>query len=277
MALLDITLDVIQKEFEKDPPIWITAQWTAKNKQFIINECKNPVEFDPTNTRQKLIQNIDNSTVITCPYGTLHVIYDNEQQKTEIPWTLWARILRLYSHKGKPFTIFFLASPHIRQFPANSNPITPLHINGGYTYPCNHETIVIYRAEDATRVLIHELQHSCCLDHQELGVDQTEAETEAWAELIYCALLSQGNKPQFHILLKEQSAWILSQNKRVQEFNGKSHAFPWRYTVGKEDVWRRWNILKSAPIIYTNSLRLTMLPKQVIKRLFGVSKESTIL
>ena len=277
MALLGITLDVIQKEFEKDPPKWITAQWTAKNKQFIINECNNPVEFDPTNTRQKLIQNIENSTVITCPYGTLHVIYDNEQQKTEIPWTLWARILRLYSHKGKPFTIFFLASPHTRQFPANSNPITPLNINGGYTYPCNHETIVIYRAEDATRVLIHELQHSCCLDHQELGVDQTEAETEAWAELLYCALLSQGNRQQFHKNIQTQSTWIQLQNERVRKHMNSPTAFPYRYTIAKEGVWRRWNILKKVKGHMPITLRLTFPPDNSLKNKFEISFSSTIL
>ena len=37
----------------------------------------------------------------------------------------------------------------------------------------------IYKAEDATRVLIHELMHSSCADNHENGIDIVEAETEA--------------------------------------------------------------------------------------------------
>jgi len=223
-----------------------------------------------------MIQNIESSIVRTCPYGTVHVIHNGDITEHDIPWGLWGRILRLYREKGKPYTIFFLASPHLREFP-RQGPITPYNINGGYTYPCNHDTIVLYRAEDATRVLIHELQHSACLDNHALGIDRTEAETEAWAELLYCALLSQGSKSQFHKLIQEQSAWILGQNERVRQFIGTSAAFPWRYTVGKEEVWRRWSILKGSKKIRTNSLRLTMPPSQAMKQLFGVSVKSTVL
>jgi len=276
MALLGITLDVIQKEFQKEAPQWHHTQWNATNKSFIVKECNQPSEFDPSNVRQHMLTNIETSTVLTCDYGTIHVIYANEQQKREIPWSLWGRILRLYSHKGKPFTIFFLASPHLREFPVKGE-ITPYNINGGYTYPCNHETIVIYRAEDATRVLIHELQHSCCLDNHAIGVDRVEAETEAWAELIYCAVLSEGNHTVFQKLLRNQSAWIQQQNARVKEFIGHTRAFPWRYTVGKEEVWRRWNILSSSSKKHTVSLRLTAPPSAHIKQIFGVLPTSTIL
>ena len=276
MALLDITLNVIQKEFQKEAPQWQQIGWNKKHKDFIVNECSKPTEFDPSNVRSSMISNIEASTVLTCPYGTIHVIYQNDQQKHEIPWSLWARILRIYSHKGKPFTIFFLASPHLREFPVKGE-ITPYNINGGYTYPCNHETIVIYRAEDATRVLIHELQHSCCLDNHANGIDRVEAETEAWAELVYCALLSEGNKTAFHKCIRNQSAWIQQQNARVKQFIGETQAFPWRYTVGKEEVWRRWGILFPASKKYSTSLRLTAPPTDSMKKKFEISKTSTIL
>lgn len=276
MALLGLTLDLICAEYKKLEPVWHDTYWDKTSKDYIINEANQTSDFDPTNVRRAMIQNIESSTVRTCPYGTVHVIHNGDIKENDIPWGLWGRILRLYREKGKPYTVFFLASPHLREFPQHGN-ITPYNINGGYTYPCNHDTIVLYRAEDATRVLIHELQHSACLDNHVLGVDRTEAETEAWAELLYCALLSRGNKTRFHTLVKEQSAWILSQNKRVRQFIGNSRAFPWRYTVGKEEVWRRWNILKVTPTFYTNSLRLTMPPSQAIKKQFGVSTESMIL
>ena len=181
-----------------------------------------------------------------------------------------------------PFTVFFLANTHLRTFPSGTKAITATNINGGYTYPCNRETIVIYRAEDATRVLLHELMHSCCLDNHDNGVDRVEAETEAWAELIYIAILSQGKKKEFDELLRLQSEWMRQQNRKVKEHmrDPESMEFPWRYTIGKEDMWRKWNILcelRRPFVSVGNSLRLTYPPSTVLKTRFQVRKESTIL
>jgi hypothetical protein len=276
MALLNITLDIVQNEFKKEEPQWFQCEWNDSDAKFLHEECNKDSEFDPTNVRKSLIKNINNSTVLECAYGKIHVIYDNPLQKYDIPWGLWGRILRLYSHR-KPFKIFFLAGTNTRQFPDGDSPITPYNINGGYTYPCNHETIVIYRAEDATRVLIHELQHSCCLDNQALGIDRVEAETEAWAELIYCALLSRGVHNMFHKLLQKQSTWIQCQNNRVRNHLKSPMGFPWRYTIGKEEVWRRWNILQPLRKLMYPTLRLTYPPSNDMKTFFKVSKRSTIL
>ena len=228
-TLLNATLDVIRNEFTKPPPKWQISN--AQNDiPFLIKECNMDSEFDPNKTRQNMINRAKNGEsmiqTMQCEYGQVLVVYHDTSQYNHVPWELWGRILRLYTEglktaeprrgpKGafKPFKIFLLASPHLRLFPKNG-PIEPQHINGGYTYPCNHETIIIYRAEDATRVLIHELMHACCLDHMEQGVDQVEAETEAWAELIYVALLSHANTKVFQILLRQQSDWICNQNER---------------------------------------------------------------
>ena len=276
MALLNITLDIVHNEFKKEEPQWLQSHWNDSDAKFLHEECNKDSEFDPTNVRKSLIKNINDSTVLECTYGKIHVIYDNPLQKYDIPWGLWGRILRLYSHK-KPFKIFFLAGTNTRQFPEGDLPITPYNINGGYTYPCNHVTIVIYRAEDATRVLIHELQHSCCLDNQALGIDRVEAETEAWAELIYCALLSRGVHNMFYKLLQKQSTWIQCQNNRVRNHLKSPMGFPWRYTIGKEEVWRRWNILQPLRKLMYPTLRLTYPPSNDIKTFFKVSKRSTIL
>jgi hypothetical protein len=233
-----------------------------------------------------------------------------------IPWGLWGRILRLYVEAGtaptppssrkyieagdahashspsKKAKIFFLASPHLRTIPKNPRtPIGPPNINGGYTYHCNMETIVIYRAEDATRVLIHELQHASCLDHVENGTDLVEAETEAWAELLYAGLLSQGKKALFHELVQKQADWMSTQNAEVKK-HIKGRQFPWRYTVGKEEVWERWGIrsvrsveeakLPPNPLQQAHSvnptihsLRLTPPPSRQIAQAFGT--DSNIL
>ena len=54
--------------------------------------------------------------------------------------------------------------------------------------------------------------------------------------------------------------------------------FPWRYTIGKEDVWRRWNILQDYKSnLVVNSLRLTYPPNNTLKKRFHVSNDSTML
>jgi len=211
-------------------------------------------------------------------------IFETMDQMAELPWDLWGRILRMFSESSrKPFKIFFLANRSLREFPSGEEPISPENINGGYTYRCDPETIVIYRAEDATRVLIHELQHSCCLDKPENSVDILEAETEAWAELIYIAILSQGKKYMFNDLLQRQSEWMIKQNKKVRNhmINPDNIEFPWRYTIGKEKVWDRWGILRRdemKPVIKVgNSLRLTYPPTNGLRERFKVLATSTIL
>ena len=109
-----------------------------------------------------------------------------------------------------------------------------------------------------------------------------EAETEAWAELFYIAILSQGNTRIFKNLLQKQSEWIIKQNIKVRKHMKipDSMEFPWRYTVGKEKVWKRWAILKndvSPGDNVGNSLRLTSPPNRTLKDKFKVIKESTIL
>jgi hypothetical protein len=249
--LIDILLETVRDEFEKEPPRWEYRPLQKEDIQFLHQECNKASEFDPKNKRQQMYQNMMNGQAPTivgkCAYGQVVVVLEDNTQKDDIPWELWGRIFRMYHEKKgdqKPFKVFLLANTNRREFPPGKKPITPENINGGYTYPCNRETILIYRAEDATRVLLHELMHSCCLDNQALGVDQVEAETEAWAELMYVALLSEGDSKAFHNFLGLQRTWMVSQNEEVKKHmsNPSSKEFPWRYTLGKEEVWRRWGL-----------------------------------
>jgi hypothetical protein len=167
---------------------------------------------------------------------------------------------------------------------------------------------MIYRAEDATRVLLHELQHANCLDSTPEGRgltgtshqhnDALEAETEAWAELLYAGVLSQGKRSVFLQLVQEQAAWFIEQNEQVKQHMKTPTQFPYRYTIAKEAVWRRWGIrdLAKPPKAATqaqhslrlaahtsgaaspqHSLRLTPPPSAALKRIFGVRPDSTIL
>lgn len=285
--LTDILLDRIKHEFTIPEPKWGRATISDSDMRYLTEECNKSSEFDEKNKRKKMFDEmIVGKNIIVkskCEYGEIIAIFDNANQMAEMPWELWARIFRLFSeYNHKPFKVFFLADTSLRKFPKSLyQSITPENINGGYTYRCNRETILIYRAEDATRVLIHELQHSCCLDKVQNGVDLIEAETEAWAELFYIAILSKGIKHTFDDLLKKQSGWMIQQNKQVKKYmkNPNSYEFPWRYTLGKEDVWKKWGILQNSHIKVNlnNSLRLTYPPSNKLKEEFKVIEESTIL
>ena len=123
---------------------------------------------------------------------------------------------------------------------------------------CQPNTIVVYREEDSLRVLIHELQHAGCCDDPKKKIEAVEAETEAWAELIYAMLMacSAGLKPE--AAWRIQSSWATGQNKRlINEFGVRTPAdYAWRYTVGKEGVWRRWGIPLGGAAVTKGSLRL---------------------
>jgi hypothetical protein len=284
--LIDTLLDRISREFLLPEPVWKEGTMDKYDLQFLNEECNKESEFDPTNKRKRMFEEMINGNKLVvksnCDYGQVCAVFDSADQMAEMPWGLWGRILRLFSEKSrKPFKVFLLATKSLRKFPPKSKAIIPENINGGYTYRCNPETILIYRAEDATRVLIHELQHSCCLDNVNNGVDLIEAETEAWAELLYIVILSQGRKSPLQHLLNKQSEWMIKQNAKVKKHMAQptSREFPWRYTIGKEDVWRRWGILKdyNSNMDVGNSLRLTYPPSKELKEEYNVTRSSTIL
>ena len=87
----------------------------------------------------------------------------------------------------------------------------------------------------------------------------------------------------FKDLLKRQSEWMRKQNYLVKQHisHPKSRQFPWRYTIGKQEIWEKWGILKmedTKPIIHiSKSLRLTFPPDRILKERFKVTLNSTIL
>lgn len=282
MSIIATLLDIVKHEMKRPPPSWFETQLTSKEKKELQRECQGASAFDPKNTREEMMKQFLEGNLVECTkeceYGRITVILTDTTTKEDIPWELWGRILRMYGGQT-PYRVYVFAHPRRREFPRMGQPIEPEHINGGYTYPCQKNMIMIYRGEDATRVLIHELQHASCLDHAHHSVDQQEAETEAWAELIYIALLSEGAPSRFRVLHEQQSQWMCSQNHKVKRYIGETQEFPWRYTVGKQEVWERWGILLPCKpsSLRIQSLRLTVPPSPVFTRRWGVRETSTLL
>ena len=285
-ALLESMADRIR---QTKPKRWRSATLTEAHLSLLKRECEAPADFDEIFSKKHLwalyqAGQID-PVVKTHPdgLGTVVALLPDRNQVNEIPWDLWSVILQLFKRKdGKPYGIYLCAHPALRQFPPFGHPVTPLHINGGYTYPCDATCVFIFRSQEASRVLIHELFHSSCSDNTSLPLEEREAETEAWAELVWCCLMAKGDLKTFKSYVKKQAAWIVTQNAALLEGHHMQpghQGFPWRYTVGKALLWRRWNLLEgavgTAPL--QGSLRLTFMPSGDLKRSWNMPTSSTML
>lgn len=264
---VDYIADLVRNEFAKSQPTYTRVQITPNEVAKLAEECGKGSKFDPHGFRNQIWSSVKEPYCLESAHGKIIALIPPGIDTP--PYELWFRILRTF-FQGIPYTIFYLAHPSRRSLPLYP-PIGPENINGGYTYRCNPHCVVIYREEDATRVLIHELLHAGCSDRylpfadSHLSateiLDKNESETEAWAELIGCIFSVKGrSRAAVHAAISKQSAWMRGQNAAVRQFmaNPLSKEFPWRYTIGKEEVWRRWGILntKVQPIDTRGSLCL---------------------
>jgi hypothetical protein len=241
--LLQVVYDsIIGKSTIKELPV------TAHDVSLINEKATEPSSFDGDNFRsmagglKKYM--LSGSTLYVKGAASMATIKD------------MADILATAEH---PYTVFWFAHPGRRQFPTAGKPVDAKHINGGYCMSCKPDTIVIYREEDALRVLIHEMQHASCLDNYKHSLPVIEAECEAWAEIFYSMFMARKHGLQPETAWRIQLAWSLSQNRRLREKHGVNSpaAYAWRYTVGKENVWRKYGLLWDVPVGQaSNSLSL---------------------
>ena len=68
------------------------------------------------------------------------------------------RLLFEYSRSPRKLTYYLVPMESPRMFPKAKEEITPLHINGAYTYRHNG-TVYIYRLEEFPKVALHEACH----------------------------------------------------------------------------------------------------------------------
>jgi hypothetical protein len=285
-ALLKAILPIAQTY---RPQPWHNDTLSRTDAAILARECTTESDFDELRSRQQYYHKFKagglRPIIKSTHGGKVIALFERPEQAEEIPWGLWSCIFQAFAKPdGRPYTVFLCPHPAPRTFPRHrGEPTRPLHINGGYTYPCDSTCVFLYRAEDATRVLIHELFHAACTDQKGVGLEQMEAETEAWAELFWCAFLSGGDLKRFKSLVRRQSAWMRGQVEGLARGghmvrDGTATPFPWRYTVGKMAVWDRWGVLdKAVAPTPTRSLRLTAPPAPLLYHKFEVPVGSVFL
>ncbi len=132
---------------------------------------------------------------------------------SRIPTEDWGPLFQWFgpSASGQPWRVFWFGSTVLRKFPSHGA-VAAEHLNGGYTQACSTRGIFIYRMEEATRVLIHEMLHAACLDPPNETIPVREATVETWAELILVAYRSKGFLGKAEQLWTQQAQWVADTN-----------------------------------------------------------------
>lgn len=227
-------------------------------------QAKSDSTFDPLSLRSSLWKELQGGRARlvckTCENAKVILIQKGSE---EPPWDLWARI---FQWLGPPvasqqkWRVFWFPADIKRTYPPVSEEVGPANLNGGYSYPCRNDTIVIYRKEEATRVLIHEILHAACCDPKTDNLPIKEANTETWAELLLVSILSEGSERKAEQLWRIQSQWIANQNEILRRRFGvqEPEDYAWRYTLGREEILDSLKIeLPEPETARTRSSRLT--------------------
>jgi hypothetical protein len=236
LVLHEIVDQVGKRLEESEPLIWIRDEPTQEDLDHVLKEGTEDSQFDPLRLRAQMIAELQEgrARLVTksCAVAkVLAIVYPDQV----IPWELFGRIFQVFGGKG--WRVVWFANKTTRSLPVQNTPAEPQHVNGGYAYPCRPETIVIYREEEAARVLVHELLHAACTDNMNDPVEVRETKTETWAELFLIAIRARGRPRIAAKLWALQSQWIANQEAvlRIDHATNAPSDYAYRYTVGRRE------------------------------------------
>ena len=280
-----MALETIVAKINTAKYTWVRDEPTEDDLSYILKQgLQTPSPFDPLKLREQVFQDLRaGKATLVCKVGLsppakiLAVVYPD----TKIPWELFGRIFSAVGNPtlpAKQWRVIWFAHPRKREFPqappeantlnsslhtGQTEAIQPLHVNGGYAYACQPETIVIYREEEAGRVLVHELLHAACTDDMKNPEEVREVLTECWAELFLIAVLAKGSLTKAKKLWRMQAQWIIDQETVLKGYGVLTPLnYAWRYTVGRREVMEGMGLRFPAPsadpmFVLGGSLRFT--------------------
>jgi hypothetical protein len=237
-AWLDMLLETAKTVWSLPPEGWIDDAPSFKDTDLLEREEKGDSNIDKRNLRSEMVaawrRGEAELKVRELPGRTRVVILGYPGTVEKIPWDLWSRIFQAIGHPVGYIIVY--AHPQPREFPPTGQPAGAEHINGGYSYLCDQSLVVLYRLEEVTRVLLHELLHTACFDNDKKHhTPSLEANTEAWTEVFLGALLAKGSRTKFLSLWKKQCRWMEEQAVRLRDSHGvvDDSDYTWRYITGK--------------------------------------------
>jgi hypothetical protein len=247
--ILEPMVDSIGRRMAAARPVWVDDQPTSDDLRHIQAQVDTDSRFDKLRLRSQMLSDLATGKAkLLCKRAqwdgskVLAIVYPG----TQPDWNLWGRVLLAFGPSKRPWRIVWFAHPAQRRVPAEAeDPVVgPQHLNGGYAYPCRPETIVIYRKEEATRVLVHELLHASCTDDMRLSEAWREVLTETWAELFLVAVQARGSRARAAQLWAAQAQWIADQEDLLTRIYGVRgpEDYAWRYTVGRREVLEKMGV-----------------------------------
>jgi hypothetical protein len=242
MIIINQLVDCLKYVHTLENLVWEDDTINDNDMTILKKEAYDNSPFDTLKLKQNIFENHTKKIVKKTSSARVVIMgYDDQI----FPWATWGRIFQaMGTPKDSEFwQIYIYASKQNRILPENP-PLGPEHVNGGYTYPCSSKAVIIYRYEEVTRVLIHELLHASCTDNISLPVEVREASTETWAELFLIAILSKGSIQKAKRLWKIQEAYILDLHYTLQTFYSihKPSDYVARYTIMRTPVFNQYNI-----------------------------------
>jgi len=241
--LCDSFNETCKKPIEK----WISSNVTQKDIDVFKNEASQESPFDKFNLKKQMYQHYENNkaSIICKQISNARICILSDKIHEFYPWNTWCRI---FQWMGKPndssLWQIYIYSSKVQRILPKEGVIGAEHLNGGYTYACKSDCIVIYRYEEMTRVLIHELLHASCTDNMNNSVEIREASTELWAELFLVTILSKGNLAKTFELWNIQDHYIQDLNYTVKTFYfvKSINDYASRYTTLREDIINNFKI-----------------------------------
>lgn len=238
----------VKKVYSLEPISWCHDTITQHDMAILRREAIVGAHFDTLNLKKNLWTAVleKRATLIVKKNKYARIVICTENSEQKYPWDLWSR---LFQWMGLPKTgiwnIYLYASDVKRILPQVGTAVAAEHVNGGYTYPCRSDAIIIYRYEECTRVLIHELLHAACTDTHAHAVEDKEAATEAWAELFLVALYSKGYIDTAYNLWTIQDHHIQDLNYTLKTFYNvhTPQDYSARYTLMREAIFSSLGIV----------------------------------
>jgi hypothetical protein len=269
---VDPFLKAVQHEYQKPPPQYRLEEPSPADLSYMERVAMEADTFDTLGLKREcwLAYTQGKATIVksSCPLGTICLL-SLATSPVQPTWNTWWRAVRLLTSPTKPVRIIVFAHPRTRELPPAPRKPGPADVNGGATMRCDPQSIVVYRKEELTRVMIHELFHSSCSDPYHKDTPEIESDTEAWTELLLCAMAVKGAFKPWTLKVNQQFQWALRQEATTRDSGQiKSRTdYGWRYLTGRLDVWRRLGLpvpeLKG-PVKPVTSLRFTICePKDV--------------
>lgn len=249
--MLPLVLETSVREVGKrlassEPCVWVREEPTQDDLDHILKEGTETSRFDPLGLRYQMLEDLRKGRArLLCRRCSLAkvllIVYPDAV--ASFPWELWGRVFQAFGkpplgHSAPFWRVTVFANPTPRQFPPKGQEPGPGHVNGGYAIPRDPMSIVIYRLEECTRVLVHELLHAAGTDTLTHPEALRESLTESWAEIFLIAIQANGHPRKAATLWKKQANWIQNQESLLTQEHGVKGVenYVARYTTERRGI-----------------------------------------